>query len=80
MIIEETIPSDNPLIPSQYKASSSSSLILYTADQDYYGDDRVGVVAEDRLGDYSLVHILSIEIIFKPCLNNATCKVSCCIV
>ena len=76
MIVEETKPANRFLVPSQYRESSRSSYILYTADLYHYGDDRFGVVAEDSLGDYSLAYIFSIVVRFKPCLNNATCNVS----
>ena len=74
--MRETNPSDSSLIPREYRSSSSSTSINYTADTGYYGTDRMGVVAVDRSGAYSVTHLFSIFVRFKPCLNNAACKVS----
>ncbi|KAI6660256.1 hypothetical protein LOD99_10426 [Oopsacas minuta] len=73
LIVSEINPSDNPNIPSEYVPSSSTVSLYYTAYSDYYGPDRMGVVAEDISGAYSLAHIFSLYIRYKPCLNNATC-------
>ena len=74
--MREISPSDNSLVPKEYRSSSSSSSVNYTADIDFYGADRMGVVAVDRSGAYSVTHVFSIFVRFKPCLNHATCKVS----
>lgn len=76
LILHEIRPSESFFIPDDYRESSISSLIVYRANPGFFGDDRVGVVAEDLLGGYSLAYIFPILVRFDPCLNNATCKVS----
>ena len=75
LVLRNITSSEKSLIPAKYRASGLGLSLQYTAYADYYGEDQLGIVAQDSSGAYSLAYVFSISIRFRPCLHNSTCKV-----
>ncbi|KAI6647555.1 hypothetical protein LOD99_8732 [Oopsacas minuta] len=74
MITREQTPSNGNKVPTEYRNTSSKSIVEYSPTKGYYGSDEIGVVAEDNNGAYSGLLFVSLSICDRPCLNGGICK------